>query len=86
MKKEVKAALKKITSYNEKYNLTGENKLTSCLNQFDKVIKDGVIIDDNGIIVNCPYCDEKNLCIYEKCPHYKDYLAYLTLLANKRTK
>ena len=85
MKKEVKkAALKKITSHNEKYNLTGENKLTSCLNQFDKVIKDGVIIDDNGIIVNCPYCDEKNLCIYEKCPHYKDYLAYLTLLAKQK--
>ena len=79
MKKEVKQALQKITSYNDKYNLNGDNKLTACLNHFDKTVKDGVIIDDAGITVRCPYYDGKNICIYENCPAYSDYLKYLAM-------
>ena len=77
MKKEVEAALKKITSYNEKYNLTGENTLTTCVNKFDKTLYDGVIIDDCGITMYCPCFGSGNICMYEKCSSYQHYLEYL---------
>lgn len=77
-KRALAKALTKITSQNEVYNLNGNNKLVSCWNHFDKTLKDGVIIDDAGITIRCPYCDGNNACIYEKCPSYSGLVEYLT--------
>lgn len=84
MNKEIKQARENITSHIDKYDLDGRNKFLSCVNKFDKVVKNGVIIDDCGITKPCKFFNGERICRYENCPSYANHLAYLTLMTKQK--
>ena len=65
---------RKITSYQDVYNLSGENKCEACITKFAMVkLPDGQINEDGGYEVRCehlfcnqPICNDLSVCDFAK--------------------